>query len=698
MFAPINRKAIEKRSANAIPSRLLRQTFAITLGVSISTVAMSREATAQFASGDLPASPWSNQKEMLSTRDNQEGSRSQSKRLRQPALDSPASKDPHQNVSAGRVIELGSNNHSRPAPVTLMGPKLPLSSMQESSSSQESRPERIQSTPFGRLQEFSPMDVPSQQVSSSDVFTAAPSHALTQKTPIAAQSDWQRLPAGGQVYALEPVADAVKLELERNRYRDQNTLNGRGAIALGLPDRVETKANSVVPSQMASTASTLDRDEPMQLHATSRPGRTEAPSSEFKSLSESSSSRLQQAPSNTANGIAEPRKQQSPRPAQVQSSDKSPIVFPSSNAFDAGLENRAMEMDLAQARSPELESRVDETQMKRIALAERVSHELLSSSTADFAGAPQVLEALPGWQAIERELRQRLDRCDALLKRGAVLSAREEASEGLLRLFRTMDLHRGKMFSESAFERATTALREELDFQKTLGGRRSSGVQSIVNTHSTEALRNRPLDSTSPEMAAMHYRWYARFQLIEASNGHPWAADLLYAYGRTIEKEAELNVSKANQFRGQAVVFYQAATQVKPSHSEAASQLGFALIHLDRLEDAYAALSNSIHHKPSANAWNNLAEVFRRRGATTEAEYAVEQATTFSQSVPLFSPENPEIIDVDPATFAKYSPMPTMAYPAQNNGPGNRYGNANANDMNVRSAKSGNSFLSKIFR
>ncbi|HUP79091.1 MAG TPA: hypothetical protein VM260_11100, partial [Pirellula sp.] len=289
----------------------------------------------------------------------------------------------------------------------------------------------------------------------------------------------------------------------------------------------------------------------------------------------------------------------------------------------------------------------------------------------------------------------RLEQCDSLLRRGAILSAREEANQGLLRLYRTMDLHRGSLFSEPAFEKALTAMREEADFVKSHGG---SGIQAIVDSHTTDALKNRPLESTSPEMAAMHYRWYARYQLVTASDGHPWSADLLYAYGKTLEKDAELNPDRATMFRNQAVVCYQAATQTKPTQSEAANQLGFALIHLGRIDEAYNALAASIQYQPNANAWNNLAEVFRQRGAVADVEHALQQAAELEAGKPKYSYDNPEITEVEPTVFAKYSPMPTMASPSQyfppNNGPAS---DPNANRSTIRNAKSSNLF-SKIFK
>ena len=226
-----------------------------------------------------------------------------------------------------------------------------------------------------------------------------------------------------------------------------------------------------------------------------------------------------------------------------------------------------------------------------------------------------------------------------------------------------------------------------------------SGVQAIVGTHTTEALKGRPLDTTSPDMAASHYRWYARYQLIAASKGHPWAADLLYAYGKTLEKDAELNPVRANTFKNQAVVCYQAAMQIAPSQSEVANQLGLALIHLDRMDDAYNALTISLQLKPTANAWNNLAEIFRQRGATTDAEYAVQQAATLSNGSPKYSSEHPEVTEVDPAVFAKYSPMPTMASSNQNSNSNNLPTSVpNAYGANPQQANSGKSPFSKIFR
>jgi hypothetical protein len=117
------------------------------------------------------------------------------------------------------------------------------------------------------------------------------------------------------------------------------------------------------------------------------------------------------------------------------------------------------------------------------------------------------------------------------------------------------------------------------------------------------------------------------------------------------------------------------------------------------MDDAYAALAASIQNKPNANAWNNLAEVFRRQGKAAEAEYAVQQASALQNATPQYTAQNPEITEVDPAVFAKYSPAPTMLGPAQNFAANSLQANGpNGNVSNIPVAKTSKSFFAKIFQ
>lgn len=296
---------------------------------------------------------------------------------------------------------------------------------------------------------------------------------------------------------------------------------------------------------------------------------------------------------------------------------------------------------------------------KRELLAQQVSQNLLQPSGPaanenDSEPLPQALERPAGWGALEVELRSGLEKCDQLLRRGAVHSARDEVVLGLRKLMRTMDLIRGAYVSEPALDKALNALREELDFLRVGNG---VSVASIVATHSTEALKNRPLDTVSPSIASQHYRSHARKELLIAADEHPWAADLLYALGKTFEKEAEQNTTIATSLRSQAVICYQAAVQLKPNHTEASNQLGHTLLLLDRVDEALISLNNAVQINPSSASWSNLAEAYKRSGAHQQAVIAAAKANEWQKAAkPTFSRSNPEVIEISPEEFARFSP------------------------------------------
>lgn len=659
MSATLSLRANPKCTAHAFKKRLLQRALATAIAFGVSANGLHPILNAQFNSGDLPASPWANRSETMRT---DAGNQNAKLRLRQPGT---------QQLQGNFELQANDRQLSetrRPAPVILMGPMSHRPAPAKSTTDRESS---LPSTPDGQLQ-------------------------FPRETSTTKKAEWQRVPSSGLVIDSDP-----SLAVEDEPFLQRLVAQPRRRIGVGLPDRVEAPARNnevgitIQASQMVSAKTNVDKNEPIILRSSSPALENDASNSELESSNAVESTWKQ----NIAFTPETPRQD---GVVQRPNTFISPSVHPVREAMipDVPSDSIVSTNQRSQSRQPGVEFNthpINEIQMQRLARAQRVSHETLANTPVATSRAPEALESLPGFESLKRELKLCLEKCDSLLKRGAVLSAREEASQGLLRLYRTMDLYRGHLYSESAYEKAMAAIREEADFQKILGGRLGSGVQAAVDTHSTEALKNRPLESTSPEMAAMHYRWYARYQLVIASDGHPWAADLLYAYGKTLEKDADLNPSRANMFRNQAVVFYQAATQVAPNQSEAASQLGYALIHLDRMDDAYNALAASIQTKPNANAWNNLAEVFRRTGKVAEAEYAVQQATAMSSQAPQHSPENPEITEVDPAVFAKYSPMPTMMAPQNYTPSGPLTAGPGRVDSSARTAKSGNSFLSKMF-
>lgn len=311
------------------------------------------------------------------------------------------------------------------------------------------------------------------------------------------------------------------------------------------------------------------------------------------------------------------------------------------------------------------QSTTEELGQSRMQTASRISAELLDASRGPLAKSPLPIEPPTGWKTIEDNLKQHLANCDDLLRRGAILSAREEVLMGMRSLFRTIDLRGGTWSSEPAMDQALAAFAEESDFYRsnsTTGA--GQNTERIISGHKTNALKQTQLHLVSPDLAAQHYRAYAKQQWLVAAQGHPWTADLLYAYGKTLEREADQNPNESQMRRSQAVVCYQAAMEVNPRNADNANQLGFALLQLDRVDEAHVALNHSIRVNPKAETWNNLAEVYRRRGEADQVAFAQRNVQSLKQTVAPDMVGVPEVIEVDVKTFASVSPYPTGLQPS----------------------------------
>ena len=587
---------------------------------------------ARFGGGEIPASPWSARENGPSNLNRELQALEPQRPVRQPGQDyrhsSPA--EPSTNVP----LELGpQSNADRPAPVTLMGPVI---SSKMNADKQGTKGLRI-SNRASLFKNKNP-DLAASAASPSVATVAAPL----------------------EFPAELPGLDASTEESRWNGSPHRNALT-QNAPVRGQPDGLGGDVGGIILDDPLPSNSKQTHAQG-QASAAMRSGIQGLPDRDLQSeVRETAPAQMVSA--TTSSARAETRK---------DLSDSAVTTNTTSNANTT---------------SPQADVR-DETSVLRASLAQRVSYELLSSPPYPASRAPESLEVPTGWGAIEQELKGHLERCDALLKRNAIMSARSEATTGLRRLCNAMDAHRRVLHSGPALEKAFIALREDADFQNLVGGGTFDSISSLVGSHSTEALKGRVLDGVSSEIASQHYRTYARYQFVLAADGHRWAAELLYAFGKTLEKEAELEPEKSFRLRSQSVACYQAAIQISPSQSEAASQLGYVLINLDRMDEAQRALMVSLQHRPTASAWNNMAELHRRLGAHVDAEYAIQQATAIAQIRPNYTAEEPEITEVDAATFAKYSPIAPQMQTASAPAP--------ASSSGVRTASS-SSFFSKIF-
>lgn len=292
-------------------------------------------------------------------------------------------------------------------------------------------------------------------------------------------------------------------------------------------------------------------------------------------------------------------------------------------------------------------------------LASLVSSQIIAERPGNEARGRQIspIDAPPGWQAVGEEMGQRIANCEALLNRKAYYSAREEAESAMLTLVRVLDLISNRYDSEPAWFAASKAMQEAEDFSSAQRLTSDSDIlRRIILSHETPVLKDADVTTLAPLAAAQHYRQFAETKLLEAAQGHPWAAEVVYALGRTYQAQADVVDDGSDQpLRWKAVTLYRAARAIAPYNAVATNQLGYVLLQMDRAADAREALVASLNTTPSLQAYENLVEASRRLGDQATGNWAMQQALVLKSTL---APETnvPAVIEVDPRTFAALSP------------------------------------------
>lgn len=211
------------------------------------------------------------------------------------------------------------------------------------------------------------------------------------------------------------------------------------------------------------------------------------------------------------------------------------------------------------------------------------------------------------WMDLYPELIERLDHCDKLLRTSSSYSAREEVRSGLTLITRRLD---------------QLLKTDQNDSSRKPAIRRSMPHESALQ-HALRALDEAAFESGADVDETL--QTFADL-IPQACLQHPWTADLLYALGKTYERETQIDPSKSDILRLQAIACYQAAMRIAPNRPYISSQLGFNHLFNNSLDQAFGALQRSLDAQPTYYAWRNLAELYRRRGDHREALLADEQA------------------------------------------------------------------------
>ncbi len=298
----------------------------------------------------------------------------------------------------------------------------------------------------------------------------------------------------------------------------------------------------------------------------------------------------------------------------------------------------------------------EESGSHRFQLASRISAQIRQpgSDGATIENLPR-LEPPPGWQAVGQRLTSHWLECASLLRRGAHLSALDEAEQAVVYLTRILDASQNQHRAEPAWLNAQVALREAEEFD---GGPQLAEdpefLARLVASHATPILKRADLTAMSPLVAAQYYRRYALAQLLQAAHGHPWASELFVAIGQCYQARAVTEGEQGGPLWYRALVFYQAAHQISPDNALAANQLAYTLLQLDRPREAREVLLPSVQQIATRENLQNLIEASRRTGDAATAGWATARLAQLGRppaGLPL-----PQVMEVPPDVFARLSP------------------------------------------
>jgi tetratricopeptide (TPR) repeat protein len=290
----------------------------------------------------------------------------------------------------------------------------------------------------------------------------------------------------------------------------------------------------------------------------------------------------------------------------------------------------------------------------RAQLASKVSKKIIGDKVPQKQ-LSQSGASLMGPAAVERELTSALIRSEQLAKRGVFLSAREEARKAELQLARFLDSNSSSYTSEPCLNAAQVALRESADFVQPNAAKI---LHELVNAHDTPALKNVNVSRVSPSTLKQSYYQYAEQQLLAGAQQHIWFSDIFYTLGRTYQAEADgTSGEKGEHLRAQAVVYYRAATNLRPSNSLATNQLGYVLLQLDRPAEARDALIASVQSNLDKPALQNLVEACRRLGDSQNQSWALGQIAMLNH-VSNVKQSNTEdvVLELDNSSFSATTP------------------------------------------
>jgi tetratricopeptide (TPR) repeat protein len=262
-----------------------------------------------------------------------------------------------------------------------------------------------------------------------------------------------------------------------------------------------------------------------------------------------------------------------------------------------------------------------------------------------------------------------------LAEHGAIYSARAEFIVALRTIAEALDARQDNNDHVRMLEAGLKALEELDDFGgRDLGSGDELNLDQIVAGHRTpvlkELLQDPPSGKITAHRAMSLYLTYAEQKLAACCADVPASSAALYGLGKIYTVPDSAHGPADATHGAKAVAFHEAALAVDARNFRSANELGVLLVRFGRLPEARSALLHSLAVSPQPTTWQNLAAVHRALGQNQLAEAAGREAqllaTRQQQAGMVAAGSATQVRWVDPATFARSSPLPIDASPGAN--------------------------------
>ncbi len=216
--------------------------------------------------------------------------------------------------------------------------------------------------------------------------------------------------------------------------------------------------------------------------------------------------------------------------------------------------------------------------------------------------------------------RETLTRVHQSLKRRSTHTANKQALEALHAIVASRDAAGETNVYGLRLQAALTAIREAEDFCGRYGNVDHLALRRMIESHTTEALKDRDVSGLSAVKAVEIYLSVAKSNLVAASGGLPEAGDALLLLGH-VHQKFEKNNSLYNE--AVALTLHQAAVEVQPASAIARRELGKTLMNQGLVAQAVDMFVLSNRLTPNRETTQLLLNAARRIGNVPLAEHCM---------------------------------------------------------------------------